>query len=183
MNYKIIISLTIIFVSMILMLFNKKIRCLSLIKDAFSVFKNNKTKKIYWYDILTFFICPIAISITITIGFNYYFNNDMAEILLNVFSILFTLLFGVTSILTSNIQSSNNTKRFVSKEAFAIASFSMLISMLNLIFLIVYSALLQFYFLIYIYQVLTACVITLSLIMIMLLLLVIKRSYITFTAD
>ncbi len=183
MGIKTWICLFIVFVALVLMFFNKKIRCGQLIKDAFAVFKDNRNGKIYWFDLLTFFGCPIAISVSVIIGFDYFFDKEMANTLLNVFSIMFTLLFGITSILTSTIESKDEIRKKISKEAFATASFSMLISLLNLVILIIYIALQQFGLPTAVFMSLSGIVIGLSLLMVMLLLMIIKRSYITSTSD
>ncbi len=182
MEVKSWICLSVLLITFVLMFCNKKVRCSQLIKDAFSVFKDNRNGNIYWFDLLTFFGCPVAISVSVIVGFDYYFNNEMASALLNVFSILFTLLFGITSILTSTIESKDETKKKISKEAFSTASFSMLISLLNLIILIIYIALQQFELPVVVFMSLSGIVIGLSLLMSMLFLMIIKRSYITSTS-
>lgn len=179
MEIKFWICLSILCLALLLMFCNKKIRCSQLIKDAFSVFKDNRNGKVYWYDLLTFFGCPVIISVSVIFGFNYWFNKEMASTLLNVFSIMFTLLFGVISILTSTIESNDEIRKKITKEAFATASFSMLISFLNLVILIVYIALQQFEMPTIIFMFLSGIVIVLSLIMMMLFFMIIKRSYIT----
>ena len=179
MNIKSWVCICIVIICMIFMLFNRKIRCTELIKNSLSVFKDNRNGKIYWYDIFSFLISPVFISVAVVIGFDYYFNREMANTLLNVFSIMFTLLFGITSILNSATENKDEIKEKISIEAFTIASFSMLISLLSLVIVIIYIALLDYKFANALYMSLTVIVITLSIILVMLFLLVIKRSYIT----
>ncbi len=179
MEIKSLVCLFIIFIAIIIMLCNRKINCCQLVKDAFNVFRNYKNGKVYWFDLLTFFGCPFVISISVIISFDYCFNKEMANTLLNVFSIMFTLLFGITSILTSTVEGDNEINKKISREAFATASFSMLISLLNLIILILYINLLDFELPITVFMHMSGVVIGLSLLLTMLFLMMIKRSYIT----
>ncbi len=183
MDKKSWICLSVAIVALALMLCNKKIRCSQLARDAFSVFRDNRNGKIYWFDLLTFLGCPVVISASIIIGYSYCFNKDMANALLNVFSIMFTILFGVTSILTSTSESKDETRKRISKEAFATATFSMLISLLNLTIIILYIVLLQFEIPAPVFMSLSGIVIGLSLLMTMLFLMIIKRSYVTFISN
>lgn len=89
---------------------------------------------------------------------------------------MFTLLFGITSILNSAKENKDKIKGKLSIEDFTIASFSMLISLLSLVIVIIYTALLDNKFANALFMSLTVIVTTLSIILVMLFLLVIKRS-------
>lgn len=183
MGIKFWICISIITISLICMLLTKKIRCLDLFKDTLLIFKDNRTKKIYSHDIIAFFVCPIAISIAIVVGFDFYFSCQIANTLLTTFSIIFTLLFGVLSLLTSSLDSENKTKSKISSEAFTAVSFCMFSSFCTLLFLIVYIILIEKILNIVCFQILSAIIMSLGINMIMVFLMVIKRSYITSTFD
>ncbi len=165
-------------IALLCMILTKKIRCFQLIKDTLCVLRNNITNKIYSHDIVAFFVCPIVISLSIIIGFDFYFSKKISEVLLTVFSILFTLLFGIMSLITTTVDTDNVIKKQISRETFTIISFCMLSSFVSLILLIVYIVLLEKISSIICFQILSGVIIFLGANMIMMFLMIIKRSYI-----
>lgn len=178
-KFWICISLLVIVVCM--MLANKKIRCLKLIEDLIRIFYDNRTNKISIFDIICFFICPTVIGATIVVGFDYYFSIEVSNALLTVFSILFTLLFGVMSLLTSSLNSIDSKKKKISNEAFTAVSFSMFSSLISLVIMIVYIVLLEKIGSTICFQIISAIIIAIASNMLMLFLMIIKRSYVTST--
>lgn len=183
MSAKFWICFSFLVVSLFFMLLNKKIRCSKLVKDLFKIFYDNRRQKISIIDLISFFACPIIIGVAIAIGFDYCFSIDVSNALLTIFSILFTLLFGVMSLLTATLNSDNITKKKVSNEAFTAVAFAMFISLIVLILMIVYIALLEKISAIIYFKIFTAIIISLAINMIMLFFMIIKRSYITSTSN
>ena len=181
MDVRFWVCVSLLALSIILMLSNKKIRCLKLLEDLIKIFRNNKTNRISIFDLICFFVCPAVIGTSVVVGFDYYFSIEVSNALLTIFSILFTLLFGVTSLLTSTLDSSNSTKKKISNEAFTAVAFSMFSSLISLIIMIVYIVLLEKISSIICFQVLSGVIIATALNMIMLFFMIIKRSYITST--
>ena len=161
------------------MCFNKKIRCSKLFKDLFNIFYDNRNNKISIFDLICFFICPIAIGATIVIGFDYYFSAEVSNTLLTIFSILFTLLFGIMSLLTATLNSPNSIKKKISNEAFTAVAFAMFSSLVSLLIMIVYIVLLEKISSVICFQILSGIIICLASNMIMLFFMIIKRSYVT----
>jgi len=177
MTIKSWICLAFVIIALLCMILTKKIRCLQLVKDTFRVLTNYKTNKIYSHDIFAFFVCPIVLSFAIIIGLDFYFSKKIAEILLTVFSILFTLLFGVMSFITSLLDSNNIIKKQISRETFTAVSFCMLSSFLSLILLIIYNILLEQISNVICFQIISGVIISLGINLIMMFLMIIKRSY------
>ena len=82
-------------VIILLMLFgNAKVRVFSVLVNQIKVFKNAKTEKLSWWDIVCFIIMPICLAIILTIGFRCIIDDDLASVLTTVFAFVFTVLFG-----------------------------------------------------------------------------------------
>ena len=181
MGIKFWICICLIVISCVFMLVNKKIRCTKLFRDLLKIFYDNRNGKTSWFDILTFFICPIILGTAIVVGFEYYFSKEVSNALLTIFSILFTLLFGVMSLLTSTLDSRDTTKRKISNEAFTAVAFAMFSSLVSLIVLIVYIVLLEKITQIICFQIITGVILAIAINMMILFFMIIKRSYITST--
>ena len=66
-------------VIILLMLFgNAKVRVFSVLVNQIKVFKNAKTEKLSWWDIVCFIIMPICLAIILTIGFRCIIDDDLA---------------------------------------------------------------------------------------------------------
>lgn len=173
------VCVSLLTLSIILMFSNKKIRCLKLLEDLIKIFYNNKTNKISIFDLTCFFACPAVIGTSIVFGFDYYFSVEVSNALLTVFSILFTLLFGVMSLLTSTLDSPDSIKKKISNQAFTAVAFSMFSSLVSLILMIIYIVLLEKISSVICFQILSGVIIMLASNMIMLFFMIIKRSYVT----
>lgn len=172
------ICLFILFFASVFIIFNKKIRCAILFKDLINIFYNNKTKKISFFDIISFFVCPTLIGISIVIGFNFYFSIEVSNTLLTIFSILFTILFGIMSLLTATFDSSEPIKNRISNETFTAVSFSMFGSLISLVLLIIYIVLLEKIDSVLCFKIFSGIIIALAINIIMLFFMIIKRSYV-----
>ena len=96
-------------VIILLMLFgNSKVRVFSVLVNQIKVFKNAKTEKLSWWDIVCFIIMPICLAIILTIGFRCIIDDDLASVLTTVFAFVFTVLFGFAAILIGKMESNND---------------------------------------------------------------------------
>ena len=101
-------------VIILLMLFgNSKVRVFSVLVNQIKVFKNAKTEKLSWWDIVCFIIMPICLAIILTIGFRCIIDDDLASVLTTVFAFVFTVLFGFAAILIGKMESNNDIERKV----------------------------------------------------------------------
>ena len=99
-------------VIILLMLFgNAKVRVFSVLVNQIKVFKNAKTEKLSWWDIVCFIIMPICLAIILTIGFRCIIDDDLASVLTTVFAFVFTVLFGFAAILVGKMESNNDIER------------------------------------------------------------------------
>lgn len=181
MEIKFWICISLLVIVAFMMLTNKKIRCLKLFEDLFHIFYDNRTNKISIFDIICFFICPAIIGATIVVGFDYYFSIEVSNALLTIFSILFTLLFGVMTLLTSSLNSIDSTKKKISNEAFTAVAFSMFSSLISLVIIIIYIVLLEKAVSNICFQIISGIIIAMASNMLMLFFMIIKRSYVTST--
>lgn len=173
------ICLAIIAICLVLSVLNKKIYSFKLFKDYINIFRNYRTKKISVFDILCFFVSPFLISVCIVVGFDYFFSAEISNVLLTIFSITFTLLFGVMSLLSVTLDSDDKIKKQISREAFAAVSFSMFSSLVCLVLLIIYIAFLEKIDCSLLFKILTVIISLFTLNTIMLFFMIIKRSYVT----
>ena len=101
MNDKIIWYLAVIALLLIMLYCNRKVRLFALIKEQFLVFKNDKKKKISVWDLICFFVFPIAVSCILVFALEFIIKDSLANLLTTVFSIIFTVLFIVENLLIS----------------------------------------------------------------------------------
>lgn len=170
------ISIVIVFA----MLFgNKKVRVLPVLMKQLQVFKNAKTDKISIWDILCFFVMPIALAVVITLGFGCKIDNSLAGVLTTVFAFVFTVLFGFAAILVGKLDSNNEIEKQVVGETFVSIMTSNILSLI--------SALLSIAIIVtnnvVASLVLSICVYSFSFMIIMLLLMISKRTFIIYCSN
>lgn len=125
-------------VIILLMLFgNAKVRVFSVLVNQIKVFKNAKTEKLSWWDIVCFIIMPICLAIILTIGFRCIIDDDLASVLTAVFAFVFTVLFGFAAILVGKMESNNDIERKVVGETFVSIVSSTILSLLAAILSII----------------------------------------------
>lgn len=115
MNIVYLVLIILLYLILLLIFLNPKNRILKLIKLQFSIFYNNKTKRVSWYDLLVFLLFPIFLTSIICFGFNIYLTKEIIEILLTIISIVFAIIFSAFSF-NSAKELENNTKKIVSRE-------------------------------------------------------------------
>ena len=101
-----------VFILLCIMLFcNRKVRLWSLLIEQIRVFRNDKKKRISLWDCICFLVFPMLISLIFVYKLDFTINNNLAELLTTVFSIVFTVLFGFAAIMISKIDSQNKTEK------------------------------------------------------------------------
>jgi len=128
-----------------------KISVLSIIKDHISTLKNNKTNRIYFPDIVLFFILPAAIAGALTY-LRVQLNDALVNALITSFSIFSALLFNLL-LLVYDISGKNSAqsksrdplevrrgiqRHELLKEIYVNVSFSILISTITVVILLAY---------------------------------------------
>ena len=110
-------------------LINPKTRLIRVIKEQFNVYRDDRTGKIYWLDIATFIVFPIALSFIIAT------NLPLAEIvkhagtIITVFSLIATLPLSFLALLIDKILKGTKEEE-VSKETFVSITLDILYSMI-----------------------------------------------------
>lgn len=173
MDEKYIWISAIVAILFIMLLFNRKVRLLALIKEQLRVFKNDKTKKISLWDFACFLVFPLIISTILVCKLNFTIDDDLATLLTTVFAIVFTVLFGFAAIMISKIDSENRVEKQVAEETFVSIVSSTLLSLFTAIISIVLTQVSNTIVL----QILNIAILTLSLIVIMIILLITKRTF------
>ena len=177
MQSKYIIWILAVFFLLCIMLFcNRKVRLWSLLIEQIRVFRNDKKKKISLWDCICFLVFPMVISLIFVYKLGFTINNNLAELLTTVFSIVFTVLFGFAAILISKIDSQNKTEKQVAEETFVSIVSSTILSLIAAVLSIVLTQVKSVICL----QIISSGVITISLIIIMLLLLITKRVFLLY---
>ena len=177
MQSKYIIWILAVFVLLCIMLFcNRKVRLWSLLIEQIRVFRNDKKKKISLWDCICFLVFPMVISLIFVYKLGFTINNNLAELLTTVFSIVFTVLFGFAAIMISKIDSQNKTEKQVAEETFVSIVSSTILSLIAAVLSIVLTQVKSVICL----QIISSGVITISLIIIMLLLLITKRVFLLY---
>ena len=177
MQSKYIIWILAVFFLLCIMLFcNRKVRLWSLLIEQIRVFRNDKKKKISLWDCICFLVFPMVISLIFVYKLGFTINNNLAELLTTVFSIVFTVLFGFAAIMISKIDSQNKTEKQVAEETFVSIVSSTILSLIAAVLSIVLTQVKSVICL----QIISSGIIIISLIIIMLLLLITKRVFLLY---
>lgn len=163
-----------------LMLFsNKKVNLFRLFVKQLEVFKNAHTGKRSIWDLICFFVFPIAISGLIVFGLSFRVTTRLAETLTTVFSLVFTILFGFAAVIVEKRESDTEKKKQVISETFVSiitsTSLSLFAAFISILLTVTKKDL---YVLI-----LSIIIFTVSLHIIMLLLMIIKRTFVIYCED
>ena len=173
MDDKLIGTLVIVILLVIMFFFNRKVRLFTLVKEQLLVFKNDKKKKISFWDLLCFFVFPMVVAIIFVCKFDFIIDNDLANLLTTVFSVVFTVLFGFAAIMISKIDSQNDIEKQVAEETFVSIVSTTILSLVSAILSIVLTKIGSDVCL----KIISGSILFLSLIIIMLTLMVTKRTF------
>ena len=170
---------TIAFACIILMLFNRKVNVLKVFVEQLKVFKNNRTKKTSFLDILSFIICPIVLSLIMVLWYEFYIDRELSQILTTTFSLVFTLMLAFEAILVSKKDSTNVIEKEVISQTFISVVSSSILSLIGIIL----SVVIMFITNCTAVNIITILVSVLSFMTVMLLLMIIKRTFMIFMND
>lgn len=163
----------------LVMLLNRKINVAKVFLEQLKVFKNNKTKKISLWDIISFIVCPILLSLIMVGWHDFYINRELAQILTTAFSLIFTLLLAFETILVSKKNSNNDIEREVINQTFVSAVSASIFALFGIIL----SISIMFISNTFALKISTLFILILSFMTIMLLLMIIKRTFRIFMKD
>lgn len=93
--------------------FNPKIQLTRIFVEQFKVYKNDKTHKISMFDILSFLIAPICISILTSVSLPYEKVATSAGTIMTVFSIVATLLLSFLALLVDKSTTNQKEKEVI----------------------------------------------------------------------
>jgi len=166
-------------VCILIMLFNRKISVAAVFIEQLKIFKDHRTKKISFWDILSFLICPILLSLIMVIWYEFSIEKELAQILTTAFSLVFTLLLAFETILVGKKNTGNDIERAVVNQTFISAVSTSIFSLIGIIL----SITIMFASKGIAIKILTAFILALSFMTVMLLLMIIKRTFKIFMQD
>lgn len=157
-----------------IMLFcNRKVWLWAVLKEQISVFRNAKKEKVSLWDCLCFLVFPWVVSYICTCKLNFVIEDDLAELLTTVFSIVFTVLFGFAAVMVSKIDSDNKREKQVAEETFVSIVSATLMSLISAVLSILLTQIESKIIL----KITSVGLLGSSLVIIMLLLLITKRTF------
>lgn len=98
---------------LLIIVFNPKIQLTRIFVEQFKVYKNDKTHKISMFDILSFLIAPICISILTSVSLPYEKVATSAGTIMTVFSIVATLLLSFLALLVDKSTTNQKEKEVI----------------------------------------------------------------------
>lgn len=98
---------------LLIIVFNPKIQFTRIFVEQFKVYKNDKTHKISMFDILSFLIAPICISILTSVSLPYEKVATSAGTIMTVFSIVATLLLSFLALLVDKSTTNQKEKEVI----------------------------------------------------------------------
>ena len=98
---------------LLIIVFNPKIKLTRIFVEQIKVYKNDKTHKISMFDILSFLIAPICISILTSVSLPYEKVATSAGTIMTVFSIVATLLLSFLALLVDKSTTNQKEKEVI----------------------------------------------------------------------
>lgn len=98
---------------LLIIVFYPKIQLTRIFVEQFKVYKNDKTHKISMFDILSFLIAPICISILTSVSLPYEKVATSAGTIMTVFSIVATLLLSFLALLVDKSTTNQKEKEVI----------------------------------------------------------------------
>ena len=176
MNRQIWIVILIALLAVTMLFFNKKVNLIWLFIKQLEVFKNARTGKRSIWDIICFFVFPIAISGLIVFGLSFRITTQLADTLTTVFSLVFTILFGFAAVIVERRESDTLKKKRVISETFVSIITSTSLSLFAAFISILLTVLTKDLYV----SILSLILLAVSLHIIMLLLLITKRTFVIY---
>lgn len=117
---KVLLYCIVIFL-MITIIFNPKINGFYVLKKQFTVYRNDKTKKVSKFDIISFVVAPLILSVVFSIIIDFEFILESRDILTTVFSLVATILFSFLAMLV-NKEKNEKTGKVIEETYISISS-------------------------------------------------------------
>ena len=180
-----ILLVCVIFIALLVVFFNRKIRLARLFRDQLHIYYEDRNGKqtLSYFDIICFLVIPLFIACSIVWGFGFWFDALVANIVLTITSILFSVLFTILSIITSKIGTKDDVEKIVIKETFTTISCSTTNLLIGIVLLIIYTILLPNYECPIVYKIITNIIVFILIHSFLLLLMTIKRFYMVFNKE
>lgn len=106
-----------VLVVLVLVAFNPKVQLTKIFVEQFKVYTNDKTRKISPYDIVSFIVVPIVLSVIVALSLPYEKMSKASETIITVFSIVATLLLSFLALLVDK-STTNSKEKEVVKQTF-----------------------------------------------------------------
>lgn len=176
MDREVLFRILAIAIVLVMLLFNKKVCILAVIKKQLLIFKNAETGKISLWDIICFIVMPIILSIIITYEIGCPIDDNMAMLLTTIFAIVFTVLFGFAALIIGKKESDDELQNQIVDETFVSIVSSTILSLQVTILSIVFTKIDNTN----VENIISVIIYTLCFINIMLLLMITKRTFIVY---
>lgn len=134
---KCILILISVFIILMMIFGNRKVRIAPVFGKFFSVLKNAKTNRFSFWDFVCFNVFPVVLSCIIVFGFDCVIDESLASVLTEVFATVFTVLFGFAAILAGKMESKNAIEKRVVNETFISIMTATLLALLSSVLSIV----------------------------------------------
>ena len=107
----------------VMLFFNRKVRLWAVLKEQIKVFKNAKKQRISLWDCLCFLVFPWVFSYICVYQLDFVIEEELAQLLTTVFSIVFTVLFGFAAVMVGKIDSTHKNRKTSCRGNFCINCF------------------------------------------------------------
>lgn len=122
-------QLIVIFALFIFASLNPKIQLHKVFLSQLKVYTNDKTGKIYWFDIVTFILIPIVVSVFVGLQLPISTVSKYSDTVITIFSLIATVLLSFVAILSDKDFEKQNRKEIV-KETIITINLNTIYSML-----------------------------------------------------
>lgn len=176
--YKILV-IVLCTVFIIFIFFNDKIKIglfVSGYSDLLAKYRDGNKIGTSLVNIFTFILFPLSLPFGIVYGFNYYFNLDVANALLTVFSIIFTILFGTIAIVSYKNKNDSKIRQEVASQTFSFTIMVLILSIFVVSLLIIYIPTIKYDNYVFL-TILTSIIMALAIHIFLILLVIIKRIF------
>ena len=111
------------------LLISRKTCILKIILEQFKIYKNDKTKRLYWLDIITFIIAPLVIGVIVALNLPLSKIVYNADTVITVFSLIVTLPLSFLAMLIDRVLKNKKAEE-VAKETFVSITIDILYAMI-----------------------------------------------------
>ena len=102
---------------LVIVALNPKVQLTRIFVEQFKVYTNDKTRKISLYDIVSFIVAPIVLSVIVALSLPYEEMSKASGTIITVFSIVATLLLSFLALLVDK-STTNSKEKEVVKQTF-----------------------------------------------------------------